>query len=204
MMKSELRKTIRERKRCFAQEELDEMAFAIISRLTVHPRFAAARTVMLYHSLPDEVDTHHLLAAMTASSAITAKTANPLAGKTILLPRVTSDTGMELRIYTGPDDMQRGAFGIMEPCGSVFTRYGEVDLAVIPGMAFDAAGHRLGRGKGYYDRFLPLIPQAYKIGVCFPFQIVDSVPTEPTDVAMDEVMWEYFLTLNRYHQIYDY
>lgn len=197
MTKSELRKTIREIKRRFAQNELDETALAIISRLTAHPRFAAAHTVMLYHSLPDEVNTHRLLADMTAADAIAAKasnllaekTENPLAGKTILLPRVTSDTEMELRLYTGPNDLRPGAFGIMEPCGSAFNRYGEIDLAVIPGMAFDAAGHRLGRGKGYYDRFLPLIPQAYKIGICFPFQIVDNVPTEPTDVIMDEVMW---------------
>lgn len=189
MTKSELRKTIREIKRRFAQNELDETALAIISRLTAHPRFAAARTVMLYHSLPDEVNTHRLLADMPAADAIAAKTENPLAGKTILLPRVTSDTEMELRLYTGHDDLRPGAFGIMEPCGSAFTRYGEIDLAVIPGMAFDATGHRLGRGKGYYDRFLPLIPQAYKIGVCFPFQIVDNVPTEPTDVVMDEVVW---------------
>lgn len=189
MTKSELRKTIREIKRRFAQNELDETALAIISRLTAHPRFAAARTVMLYHSLPDEVNTHRLLADMTAADAIAAKTENPLAGKTILLPRVTSDTEMELRLYTGSDDLRPGAFGIMEPCGSAFTRYCEIDLAVIPGMAFDAAGHRLGRGKGYYDRFLPLIPQAYKIGVCFPFQIVDNVPTGPTDVVMDEVLY---------------
>lgn len=181
MDKKELRRTIRENKRHFDREALDEMSFAVISRLTEHPRFAAARTVMLYHSLPDEVDTCRLLAELPLTSA-------DFSGKTILLPRVTGETDMELRVYTGPDDTTRGAFGIMEPSGALFTDYSQITLAVVPGMAFDSRGHRLGRGKGYYDRFLPLLPQAYKIGVCFPFQLVDTVPTELTDVVMDEVV----------------
>lgn len=188
MDKKELRKTIRESKRHFDLEALDEMSLAVIRRLTVHPRFAAARTVMLYHSLPDEVDTRRLLAGLASPDAIAAKTENLFTGKTILLPRVTGATDMELRLYTGPDDLSRGAFGIMEPCGALFTNYSQIDLAVIPGMAFDRHGHRLGRGRGYYDRFLPLLPRAYKIGVCFPFQLVDAVPTDPTDVIMDEII----------------
>ncbi|MDE6354694.1 MAG: 5-formyltetrahydrofolate cyclo-ligase [Prevotella sp.] len=204
MLKSGLREKIREDKRRFVREELDEMALDVIRRLTVHPRFAAARTVMLYHSLPDEVDTRRLLAGLASVSGlmeslesevkveecvVSSVASASYAGKTILLPRVTSATDMELRLYTGPDDLSRGAFGIMEPCGALFTDYSRIDLAVIPGMAFDRHGHRLGRGRGYYDRFLPLIPHAYKIGICFPFQLVDAVPTEPTDVIMDEVMW---------------
>lgn len=188
MDKKELRKTIRESKRHFDREALDEMSLAVIRRLTAHPQFAAARTVMLYHSLPDEVDTRRLLAGPASPDAIAAKTENPLTGKTILLPRVTGATDMELRLYTGPDDLSCGAFGIMEPCGALFTDYSRIDLAVIPGMAFDRHGHRLGRGRGYYDRFLPLLPRAYKIGVCFPFQLVDAVPTDPTDVIMDEII----------------
>lgn len=181
MDKKELRRTIRESKRHFDRETLDEMSLAVISRLTAHPRFAAARIVMLYHSLPDEVDTGRLLAELASVSA-------DITGKTVLLPRVTGETDMELRVYTGPYDMTRGAFGIMEPSGALFTDYSQITLAIVPGMAFDCCGHRLGRGKGYYDRFLPLLPQAYKIGVCFPFQLVDSVPTVPTDVVMDEVV----------------
>jgi 5-formyltetrahydrofolate cyclo-ligase len=77
----------------------------------------------------------------------------------------------------------------MEPIGEVFpeSRYDEITLALIPGMAFDAEGHRLGRGKGYYDRLLPRLSRAYKMGVCFPFQMVDAVPSEPHDQKVDEV-----------------
>lgn len=210
MDKKELRKTIRESKRHFDREALDEMSLAVIRRLTAHPQFAAARTVMLYHSLPDEVDTRRLLAGLASvavppqslmsevqseesvvpsdASVLLLLASADSTGKTILLPRVTSETDMELRLYTGPDDLSCGAFGIMEPCGALFTDYSRIDLAVIPGMAFDRHGHRLGRGRGYYDRFLPLLPRAYKIGVCFPFQLVDAVPTDPTDVIMDEII----------------
>ena len=95
---------------------------------------------------------------------------------------------MELRLFTGEADLRPGAFGIMEPVGQLVTDYDHIDLAVVPGMAFDACGHRLGRGKGYYDRLLPRLSHCYKIGICFDFQKVPSVPTEPTDIAMDEVL----------------
>ena len=64
----------------------------------------------------------------------------------------------------------------------------DIDTAIIPGIAFDRKGHRLGRGKGYYDRFLADTPYIYKIGVCFDFQKVDHVPHSAHDVRMDEVL----------------
>ena len=84
--------------------------------------------------------------------------------------------------------MERGAFGILEPTGEVFSDYDNVDAAIIPGMAFDGHGNRLGRGKGYYDRLLPRLTKAYKIGVCFPFQYFDEIPSEEHDVVMDCVV----------------
>ena len=174
MLKGELRKEIRERKRQFDSATLAGLSLAAVKGLSGHPAMLRAGTVVLYHPLADEVDVRPLLAIATS--------------KTLLLPRVTGPTDMELRLYTGPDCLAAGAFGIMEPSGPLFTDYHRIDLAIIPGMAFDRHGHRLGRGRGYYDRFLPHIHQAYKIGVCFPFQLVDSVPTEQTDVPVDEVM----------------
>lgn len=174
MRKAELRQAMRESKRRHTGDELGRRSLAAVTRLMAHQHYLAARTVMLYCSLPDEVDTTPLLADGQK--------------KTIVLPRVTGPETMELRLYQGPASMAKGAFGIMEPTGQAFTDYQAIDLAIVPGMAFDPQGHRLGRGRGYYDRFLPLIPQAYKIGLCFPFQLVGNVPTEPTDIAMDEVV----------------
>lgn len=106
----------------------------------------------------------------------------------MLLPKVTDGEHMELRLYTSPDDLALGAYNIMEPTGETFISYDEIDTAVIPGMAFDASGNRMGRGKGYYDRFLPLLPDAFKIGICFSFQFVNNIPTGSLDIPVDEVL----------------
>lgn len=89
--------------------------------------------------------------------------------------------------------MEAGAYGIMEPEGPAFTAYDDIDLIIIPGVAFDVKHNRLGRGKGYYDRFLQQMQQmrqthAYKIGVCFSHQLVDSIPVTAYDIPMDEVV----------------
>ena len=95
---------------------------------------------------------------------------------------------MELCCYTGRNDLQEGYFHIKEPVGEIFTAYDEIDLALIPGMAFDSRGNRLGRGCGYYDRFLVQMPQIRKIGVCFDFQKVPEVPVDCYDIAVNEVV----------------
>lgn len=109
------------------------------------------------------------------------------AKKRILLPVVVGDD-LELRLYTRPEDLKPGAYGIEEPTGELFTDYADIDFIAVPGVAFDRNGNRLGRGKGYYDRLLPRIPSAYKAGICFPFQLVEEVPAEPFDIRMDEII----------------
>ena len=146
----------------------------VLSRLEAHPAFLQAHTILLYHSLPDEVRTHDFIRKWSAH-------------KQVLLPVVIGDD-LELRRYTGPADLKKGAYGIEEPAGEPFTDYESIDLAVIPGVAFDVHGNRLGRGKGYYDRLLPRLPHTYKIGICFPFQLLEEIPTEAQDVRMDEVL----------------
>ena len=123
----------------------------ILAALEAHPAFRTASTILLYHSLPDEVDTHSFIRKWSAK-------------KQILLPVVE------------------------EPTGALFTDYDAIDFIVVPGVAFDRNGNRLGRGKGYYDRLLPRIPSAYKAGICFPFQIVEEVPAEMFDIRMDKVI----------------
>ena len=117
------------------------MSIPVMCRLESHALFRAAHTVLLYSSLPDEVDTHTFIRRWEGR-------------KRILLPVVVSDSELELRVYTGSSNMRRGAFNIDEPAGAAFTDYGSIDLAVIPGVAFDRHGNRLGRGRGYYDRLL--------------------------------------------------
>lgn len=136
--------------------------------------FIRAGVVLMYYSLPDEVYTHAFVEKWSRE-------------KKILLPVVKDKTEMEIREYTGKSDLKEGAFHIWEPSGTLFTDYDKIETAVIPGIAFDEEGHRLGRGGGYYDRLLPRL-KAYKLGVCFPFQLLDEIPHETYDVIMDEVI----------------
>ena len=178
MDKKELRRYIREQKRHFTSQQLGEMSLCIMSSVLTHPRVQEADTILMYHSLQDEVDTHSALDQLLAM------------GKKVLLPKVVSDTEMTIHEYTGADSLQPSEpYGILEPTTSELSIINcQLSIAIVPGMAFDRQGHRLGRGKGYYDRFLSQIPNIYKIGVCFPFQMLESIPSESTDVVMDEVI----------------
>ncbi len=84
--------------------------------------------------------------------------------------------------------MRLAAYGIADPVAEVFSRNEEIDLAIVPGVSFDRQGNRLGRGKGYYDRLLPQLSAAYKMGICFSFQVSEALPTEEFDRPMDAVL----------------
>lgn len=176
MNKKDLRNFIRMQKSQFTSAELKEMSQEIVRRLMVHPRVKNSNTIMMYYSLDDEVDTHEVIDQLVK------------AGKKVLLPAVISDTEMELRCYEGPKDLEGGFFHIMEPVGRRFDDYDQIDVAVVPGMGFDGRMNRLGRGRGYYDRMLPKLTKAYKIGLCFDFQKMPGIPTEENDVKVDEVL----------------
>ena len=173
MTKNELRKWVRERKRQFSREELDRFSLEVSRQVLAHGSWLQASLVLLYNSLPDEVDTHLLI-----QSALEA-------GKQVLLPVVVGDE-LELRLYSS--QMRQGAFGILEPEGDAFQDFTDIDLAIVPGMAFDASGHRLGRGRGYYDRLLQHLPHVTTLGICFPFQFVDAVPATLHDISVSEVI----------------
>lgn len=176
MDKKELRKLIRTQKRHFTQQQLGEMSLSAIRQLLSNEHIVCAKTVMMYCSLTDEVDTRKALHQLID------------AGKQVVLPVVVDDSHMVLRRYHSDADLCEGAYHILEPTGPVFEDVDAIDVVVVPGMAFDAAGHRLGRGKGYYDRFLARCPKAWRIGICFGFQLLPHVPVEDTDVVMNEVI----------------
>lgn len=175
MDKHTLRKWIRQQKASHAPSERDAFSHKACLSVMGSPEWRNAHCVLLYHPLPDEVDVRPLIAAATEE------------GKRVVLPQVVGDDTV-LRLYTSEQDLQPGAFGIMEPTGPLFTNYSSIDLAIIPGMAFDSRGNRLGRGKGYYDRLLARLPHARKVGICFPFQFVESIPADAHDIPMHEVV----------------
>ena len=173
MHKDDLRRQIRQIKRQFTPQQLEELSLPIVARL--RQQLTEAQTIVAYYPLPDEVDVRQLLDVWIAE------------GKTVFLPKVTGEDTMQLRRYTGRDSLQEGAFHILEPMGELMTDEVSVDVVLVPGVAFDAEGHRLGRGRGYYDRFLRTC-KARTIGVCFDFQKVDEVPVDAFDITIDEVV----------------
>ena len=178
MNKKELRKIIKDRKRQYSSSQLEELSLSVLSRLADQESFRKAKIILMYYSLPDEVNTHTFIDEMTAL------------GKTVLLPVVKDSENMEIREYSGRKDLIEGSFHILEPTGKLFPpeRYKEIEVGVIPGMSFDVKGNRLGRGKGYYDRFLKKVPTMFKIGICFDFQKINTIPIEETDIRMDYIL----------------
>ena len=174
-LKKQLRKEIREEKKRHSADELMALSSALLEQIEQHPRFIASDTILMYHSLSDEVQTHAFVDKWHTT-------------KKVLLPVVQGDI-MVLRHYTGKSCLQQGSFGIEEPGGEDFTAYHEIDLGIIPGMSFDHQGNRLGRGKGYYDKLLPSL-SSYNIGICYQFQAREEIPSESFDQPMDEVWTE--------------
>lgn len=171
--KSELRKYIRQLKTLLTPAEKQRQANSVFHDIECLKQFKDAKVVLLYHSLPDELPTHSIIDQWSNT-------------KTILLPRVD---GERLRLYRySPTLMVHGSYNISEPSMSCQEySIGDVDLAIIPAMAFDRKGHRLGRGKGFYDRLLAT-SSVMKIGVAFNSQIVRNVPADAFDISMNIVI----------------
>lgn len=174
MTKKEIRASIKLNKSHYSKNDLINMSVPVIERLEQTFEFQKAQCILMYHSLPDEVFTHEAIERWNGK-------------KSIILPVVCGDE-LELRKYTRNEDMHTGNFGILEPDSNILTDYSEIDLAVIPGVAFDTHCNRLGRGKGYYDRLLPKL-NCPKFGICFRFQMLEHIPSEPHDILMDKVIY---------------
>ena len=172
MDKKTLRQQIRALKKLHSQEELLTQSEKILQRLAAHPCFLQAEKVMLYASLPNEVQTLDFIDIWRHQ-------------KTIILPTVVGDDIIPVELAENVT-FAEGDFHIPEPQNHPYT--GEFDLIVVPGMAFDANGHRLGRGRGYYDRFLAQHLDVHTIGLCFDFQLLPEVPSEPHDRIIDEII----------------
>ena len=176
-LKAPLRHLIRQRKQLFTIDERESQSYEIMRLLEDHPVFQKAHVVLLYASLPDEVQTMEFIAKWQGR-------------KQILLPVVVGDA-LEVREYAVGASLEQGRLGIPEPrLGRIVTDYSVIDLAIIPGVAFTMDGKRVGRGKGYYDRLLshPSFGDIYKLGICYSFQLLPELPTSSHDVSLDEIL----------------
>jgi len=169
--KAELRKLVKTRIKNMTEEEKKKESEDVMMKLENTQQFKSAKTILLFHSLPDEVCTHELIEKYASK-------------KKILLPVIDGEK-WHIREYKG--DLKTGEYNIQEPTGGNYYDYGSIDLVVVPGVCFDKDKGRVGRGKGYYDRILKEI-KAFKIGICFDCQLLSKVPADEWDVKMDQVM----------------
>jgi 5-formyltetrahydrofolate cyclo-ligase len=147
-------------------------------KLAEQPVFQAASSILFFAPLPDELDLWPVLEETLA------------AGKVVALPCFDAENQFyrPRRVTDLQVELVSGRFGIREPSANcVEMPLDDLDLVLVPGVAFDLRGHRLGRGKGFYDRLLANF-MGKSIGIAFDEQIVDAIPAEPQDVEMDFIL----------------
>jgi 5-formyltetrahydrofolate cyclo-ligase len=133
------------------------------------------RVVHAYLPMGNEIDIKPLIKKLLAN------------GITVVVPKTLKKRKLEHLVLDSLDNLEDGVYGTSHPKeGVVFT--GNIDLIIVPGLAFDFEKYRLGYGGGYYDTFLAEHPNAYTVGVCYPFQNIKAVPKETHDACLDLVM----------------
>lgn len=180
--KAEIRRRVEAAVAAIQAAERAERGEMAQRRLAALPEFAAAGVILLYRSMRGEIETSALVIRALRD------------GKRVALPRTDRESGTmrAVRIMDPAADLFRGPCGAMEPRdGLPEVAAEEIDLAVIPGRAFDIRGRRLGRGAGYYDRYMASPGfRAIKIALAFDCQIVDSIPVLPHDLPVDVIVTE--------------
>lgn len=175
MTGKELRAAMKKRNLMFTPEERAAASERIFGRVERLPGFSAARCVAFFCALPDEPQTRWALERWSVA-------------KRMVVPRVEGDV---MRFYDfSSGELCPGAFGIAEPSAAEQAcDPADIDFAVVPGVAFTSAGARMGRGRGYYDKYLSQPGfRAVKAGVCYAHQLVGELAVEPHDVFMDYVV----------------
>lgn len=172
--KEEIRKSIKLKKKNWNADNLNSASNMVFDRIEELDIFKSAINILMYYSLPDEVETHNRIARWHDMN------------KNIYLPCVS---GNDIHIAHFDGALSPGAYNILEPSNCIYEPLGSMDFAIIPAVALSKTGQRIGRGKGYYDRLLSG-SKVTKIGVIIEEQLVDTFFSEPHDINMDYVITE--------------
>ena len=176
--KGEIRKEVRQRIQQLSSDDRKKLSETAAKNLLGRPEWRTAKTVLAYLPLIDELD---LLPALEQAAE---------AGKTVALPRFVPDQGKYCAATVDAPfkNLVTGNFGVLEPpLGAVCIPLNRLDFVLVPGVAFDLNGYRLGRGKGFYDRLLAEVT-GVKCGVAMDEQIVRSLPVESHDIPMNFIL----------------
>ncbi len=175
-MKQKIRKAILEERNKLTEKDIKEKSKQIKSKLFSLPEFKKAKTVMLFASFGTEVFTHDMIK-------------EALKHKQVAVPVVKGDNLIASKIIDFNDLNKKSKFGILEPSKIKEVDINEIDLVIVPGVAFDCAGYRIGYGKGYYDKFLNDFEKE-KVALAFELQIQKELPNEDHDVVVDKIVTE--------------
>jgi len=170
--KHQIRERIRQKKRQISEKDKQIQATAVFEKIEKLKEFQDAHNVLVYWSMPDELSTHNFIIKWSRK-------------KQMLLP-VVKDDEMLIKPFSSKDELKQGSLGIWEPDVQKEFLH-TIDLVIVPGMAFDKNKSRLGRGKGYYDKYF-INKNIVKIGVGFDFQLLEKIPTATFDIKMDKVI----------------
>lgn len=176
MDKKELRATIRARKRAMTEEEICHRSAVLGKLFADSALYKEAKTIYGYLPYNQEVRTVPMLEQAIRD------------GKRVAVPKVYGDQ-MRFLYITDMSQVEKGYAGIPEPIADEPVAQDETALVLMPGLAFDPQGHRIGYGGGFYDRFLENEPNHPTLALCYDFQMFPKLETEEHDIPVDCVLW---------------
>lgn len=177
--KKDIRNRIRKKRLALAPEQREQYSRSITSQVIEHPFFLNADEIYCYVSCESEVSTFELLKKCQSM------------GKKVAVPKVIVDNFMKFYYIDSLKSLTPGAYGILEPeADPQREACKEHALVILPGVAFDRQGNRIGYGKGFYDNYLSTHPQYHRIGLAFSAQCVDFIPADCHDIRVEAVITE--------------
>ena len=176
MDKKELRRTIRERKRAMTEEEIVSRSEKLGQLFAQSEAYKAAKTIYGYLPYNQEVRTVPMLEQALKD------------GKRVAVPKVYGDE-MKFLYLDDLSQVEKGYAGIPEPIADGPVADDDTALVLMPGLAFDRQGHRIGYGGGFYDKFLAREPEHPTVALCYDFQMLPELETEEFDIPVDTVLW---------------
>ena len=176
MDKKELRRSIRERKRAMTEGEIESRSQKLGELFIASQAYRDAKTIYGYLPYNQEVRTVPMLEQALRD------------GKTVAVPKCYGDE-MKFIVMTDLSQVEKGYAGIPEPIADGPVADDETALVLMPGLAFDPQGHRIGYGGGFYDKFLSREPAHPTLALCYEFQMLPHLETEAHDIPVDTVLW---------------
>ena len=175
-MKNIIRKKMLAKRNSLSEGSIEKKSLIIFNRLKKLPEFRSAKTIMLYISFGSEVKTQLMIKSILLVNK-----------KIISVPVISGDKIIPSRINSILDINNKHRFGVMEPSIIKKIRKDSIDIIIVPGIAFDKKGYRIGYGKGYYDRFLKNF-KGNTIGIAFKEQVIDTIPHMPHDIPVQKLV----------------